>query len=60
MTTRRMGCRVTVAIAAFSAAPSTGVPSASNTTTPSLVTTNDAFELKARLADEATPLSPCT
>ena len=50
--------KMTLAIAAFIAAPRVGVPRASNTTTPSLVTMKAALELKARLADEAIAGSP--
>jgi hypothetical protein len=51
---------VIVRIAAISARPSAGVPSASNTTTPSPVTTNPAFDMKPLLAALAMPDSPCT
>ena len=36
----------------------TGVPSASNTTTPSRVTTNPAFEVCPRFSIDGTPASP--
>ena len=45
-------------MAATIARPSAGVPSASNTTTPSLVTTKPAFDMKPLLATLAMPASP--
>src|SRR5258707_13575130 len=54
-----MRCGVTLAIAATMARPSTGVPSASKTTTPSPVTTKPALDMNPLFASEATPASPC-
>ena len=53
-----MGCGVTLRIAAIIARPSGGVPSASNTTTASLVTTKPAFDMKPLVLALAVPASP--
>ena len=53
--TRRTGCGVTAWIRSPNLRPSAGEPSASNSTTPSRVTTKPALELKPWLAVDTMP-----
>jgi len=58
--TRRIGWSVTLRIRPSSFSASGGVASASNTTTPSRVTTKPAFDMKPWFSLDAAPDSPCT